>query len=641
MRQRQSELLKLQNEVFGLRDTITTLNNNLTEAIEQDRGKIFTRDSAFLWERLSPSVSREAWQTWRASLQKQFAELRVFWNKNSLTLIVYVLIFAVVWFVLREVYRVISPWANHNGELQRAVRLVEVPIPIAALAAEACFVSNGVTLQIVKAIAGLFAIVPALVVLRRILDRYLTSILSAVLVVFIIDLVNQLAYEAVAISRVLILIEALCIFAFVVYYLRSSAFASVVKVKGPLVHKIGKAVAFAMLTAAGTAVFANVVGYVELSRRLVTVLLFSTVSAFMFLAAAHFVLAMILFLVTVPPLSLSNLIQLHRADILRVSKTWLYWLVLFLLIDHVCAMVGYAKSLPSLLSWIGNLHIAYGGVDVTIGQCLVAIAILVVSYQLSKLLLAISEYDILPRLQIKPNAANVLMFFARYVPYIVCFFIACAILGLSVENLAMVISALSVGIGFGLQNIINNFISGLILLFEPRIAVGGAVEFGNYSGILKNVGMRASVVRLFDGRELIVPNSELISNKVVSITNISSVPYRFGISFALIGPVDHQAVKQAVEQCALEHPNIAASPAPLLLIEDMNSGYPKYTLNSWVTSYELMYETKNSLSYQVMQCLKEHGWQLAGQKTEMISLETLSKETPDNDAAAALADSAE
>ncbi|MDO5296656.1 MAG: mechanosensitive ion channel [bacterium] len=620
VRRHQSELLNLQNEVFALNDSVEEQKKNLQAAIEEARSQVLQRNSDYLWVRLNAAVAQEAQETWYSSLKAQLHDLRVYGDKNSVKLVVYLLIFAVVWLILREVYRVVRPWGSHSGELQHAVRLVEMPIPIAALAAEACFLSGeGATLHIVKAIAGLVAIVPALIVLRRILDSYLTPLLNTVLIVYTLDMLNQLAYESPAVSRLFNLAEAVCMTVFLVCYLRSAVFASLAQIKGTRLHRVASIVGYGFLVFSCLAILANIVGYIELARRIVSILLLSTVSAFMLAAAAQFIVAMVLFFVTVPPLSLSNLVQIHRADILRLTKTILYWIALFIVLDNACGLAGYVGALRNLSQAVLDCHIAYGSVNVTIGQCLVAIAVLVISYQLSRLFTAVAECDVLPRWKLKSNASNVLLFFARYVPYIICFFIACAVLGLSVENLAMVVSALSVGIGFGLQNIINNFISGLILLFEPRIAVGGVVEFGNYSGVLVNVGMRASVVRMFDGREVIVPNSELISNKVVSITNTDAVPYRCSISFSLLGPVDIARVREVVEKCAAEHENVVSTPAPLLILDAMETGYPKFVLKFWTRSYDLLIVTQNNLSFQIVKRLQEEGWQLAGHKTELVS----------------------
>ena len=90
--------------------------------------------------------------------------------------------------------------------------------------------------------------------------------------------------------------------------------------------------------------------------------------------------------------------------------------------------------------------------------------------------------------------------------------------GFSLQNLGLLAGALGVGIGFGLQNIINNFISGLILAFERPVTVGDIINVSGSEGVVKKIGIRASVIKEYDGSEVIVPNAELISNKVINWT---------------------------------------------------------------------------------------------------------------------------
>ena len=90
--------------------------------------------------------------------------------------------------------------------------------------------------------------------------------------------------------------------------------------------------------------------------------------------------------------------------------------------------------------------------------------------------------------------------------------------GFSIQNLGLLAGALGVGIGFGLQNIINNFISGLILAFERPVTVGDIINVSGSAGVVKKIGIRASVIKEYDGSEVIVPNAELISNKVINWT---------------------------------------------------------------------------------------------------------------------------
>ena len=112
----------------------------------------------------------------------------------------------------------------------------------------------------------------------------------------------------------------------------------------------------------------------------------------------------------------------------------------------------------------------------------------------------------------------------HYAVLLVGFFLAIAALGFELSQFAFIAGAVGIGIGFGLQNIINNFVSGLILLFERPVKVGDTVQIAEHTGSLTQIGLRASVLRKVDGSDVIVPNSMLISEEVTNWTMSDEKP---------------------------------------------------------------------------------------------------------------------
>src|SRR4029077_6215452 len=106
----------------------------------------------------------------------------------------------------------------------------------------------------------------------------------------------------------------------------------------------------------------------------------------------------------------------------------------------------------------------------------------------------------------------------RYGLLLVGFLLALGTLGLDLTRITVLLSALGLGLGFGLQQIMNNFVSGLILLFERPVKVGGSIQMGGLGGEVLRIGIRSSTVRTSQGAEVIVPNSKLIEEKVTNWT---------------------------------------------------------------------------------------------------------------------------
>ena len=133
--------------------------------------------------------------------------------------------------------------------------------------------------------------------------------------------------------------------------------------------------------------------------------------------------------------------------------------------------------------------------------------------------------------------------------------------GFDITNLAIVAGALSVGIGFGLQSIVNNFVSGLILLIERPIKVGDRIVVGDQQGMVRRISVRATEIETFDRASLIVPNSELITGRVLNWTHrdsLGGVSVKVGVGY----DADPEQVIAILRKCANEHREVLRSPAP-------------------------------------------------------------------------------
>jgi small-conductance mechanosensitive channel len=154
-------------------------------------------------------------------------------------------------------------------------------------------------------------------------------------------------------------------------------------------------------------------------------------------------------------------------------------------------------------------------------------------------------------------------------------------IGFPLTNLALVFGALGVGIGFGLQNIVNNFLSGLILLFERPVKVGDTVTLEDQWGTITRIGLRSTVVETADHAEVIVPNSELISQRVVNWTftsHVTRVVLPVGVAYGT--PLDK--VLATLLQAAREHAEIVASPEPSAIFIGFGDSAINFELRVWI-----------------------------------------------------------
>ena len=185
------------------------------------------------------------------------------------------------------------------------------------------------------------------------------------------------------------------------------------------------------------------------------------------------------------------------------------------------------------------------------------------------------------------------------------FLVALAALGIELSQLSILIGALGVGIGFGLQNVVNNFISGLILVFERPINVGDTVQFGTTTGKVTRIGLRSSVVRNFEGAEIIVPNGNLISNEVTNWT-LSDEMRRITIPINVPFETDPDELIELLQQTAQDHELVTAEPEPWAVFEGFAESSLQFSLRCWAHS-SVFLKAKSSLTVDLDRALKKAG----------------------------------
>lgn len=183
------------------------------------------------------------------------------------------------------------------------------------------------------------------------------------------------------------------------------------------------------------------------------------------------------------------------------------------------------------------------------------------------------------------------------------------IIGMNFQNLAIIAGALSVGIGFGLQNIVNNFVSGLIILFERPIRRGDWVVVGNTEGYVRDISIRSTTIQTFDKAEVIVPNSELISNQVTNwmlSSHIGRVKAPIGVSY----DADPKQVMAILEDVANAHPEVIKNsevyPVHVIFLEFGDSAL-LFELRCYIRDVNYAITVKSQLNLGIAEAFKQHG----------------------------------
>ncbi len=212
---------------------------------------------------------------------------------------------------------------------------------------------------------------------------------------------------------------------------------------------------------------------------------------------------------------------------------------------------------------------------------------------------------VLARLSSDPGLRSSMASLAYYVVVVLGLLIAVSVAGFDLTNLAIIAGALSVGIGFGLQNIVNNFVSGLILLFERPIKVGDVVEYqGRWAEVLE-IRVRSTVVRTYDRAELIVPNSELVSSTVTNWTH-SDFRVRIILPVGVAYGSDTALVRDLLLQAVTEQPKTYAEPAPYVLFREFGDSALGFEVRFY-THLDNYLTIQSDVRFRIDELFREHG----------------------------------
>lgn len=278
----------------------------------------------------------------------------------------------------------------------------------------------------------------------------------------------------------------------------------------------------------------------------------------------------------------------------------------FVVLVALLALAAPFGNIGSVVERVASLANGISIGDITLKPARIAIALLVmlVGLGLTQLLQRWLTDTYLPKTELDPGARNSISTITRYVGIILVALWALTAMGLNLKNLALLVSALSVGIGFGLQAIIQNFVSGLILLTERPVKIGDWVKLGDQEGDIRRINVRSTEIQVSDKSTLIVPNSELITKTIRNMT-MGNNQGRIQIQFAVPASTDVAGLRQALLDAYGAHSTVLQQPAPSVYIDSIAGG--QITINSfaYVASPRQVYGTRSDLYFSLLQILAE------------------------------------
>ncbi len=255
---------------------------------------------------------------------------------------------------------------------------------------------------------------------------------------------------------------------------------------------------------------------------------------------------------------------------------------------------------------VANASVSAGDVTITAKAMLSALLVVVITWAVTKFVRFALEHEILPRINLRTGVPVAISTIVGYVLVVTGTVLAMAALGIDLTKVTLLAGALGVGVGFGLQNVINNFASGLILMLERPINVGDQIDVGGVGGEVKRIGVRSSTIRTSQGAEVVVPNADLASKQVTNWT-LSDRARRYEIDVRVGYGSDPARVLRLLESAAAEVPEVQKAPKPLAQFTGFGDNSLDFRLFAWVESLDVGLQAQNNLRVAILRVLNEAG----------------------------------
>ncbi|MFO1118070.1 MAG: DUF3772 domain-containing protein [Beijerinckiaceae bacterium] len=261
-----------------------------------------------------------------------------------------------------------------------------------------------------------------------------------------------------------------------------------------------------------------------------------------------------------------------------------------------------------------------GELRISPSSMLVALAMLAIAIAVTRAIQNWLEDRLMPATSLDAGLRNSIRTSVGYVGYIFAVSLALAQIGLGLDKIAIVAGALSVGIGFGLNSIINNFVSGIIVLWERAVRVGDLVVIGDEQGFVRKINVRATEIETFDRATMIVPNSNLITGVVKNWVRNDRVA-RIRIPVTLATNVDPEKVREIMTGAARGHEQVSKIPAPATMFVAIESAGLKFELVCFVEDVETSGRVKSDLHYEIFAGFQREGISVSSPPSVQVMLQ--------------------
>lgn len=613
-----TDIDRTRKRLEGIRDVLLLLQDQVAELlarkagvhreIERLRVQIVThlreRDSPRLWEiPWSAVASGDVAAQVAESLSRQAVALRQYVVANAAYVVLHALIFGCLVPLLTMIRQRLPGWVERNPQVLKAAPVFELPVSSAFLASTlAALWIYPAPPRVFSQLLALAALPPTVRILRRLIDNSLLPVVYAFAAFFVFDRLRRLVDISLEAGQVLFFLQMAIGIVAILWLVSTGRMSLTHYSRGAAVGRMLEYAARGLIAVFAFSLVAATLGYMRLAEWLGSGFLTSGYLAIGLYASFRVVQGLIAFALRS---SVAGRVKLTQQPVVerRINQAlrWAAWgtwvsttlATLDLLVPLTSGVrIGLAAEIT-----VGEIHLSLGN--------LVAFAVTVwLSFALSRFVRFVLGEDVFPRLEVARGVPYAISTLVHYGFLLVGFFLAFAAMGLDLNRFTILAGAFGVGIGFGMQNIINNFVSGIILLFERPVQVGDTVQLGEIIGEVRRIGIRSSAIRTPQGSEVIVPNASLISEVVTNWT-LSDRLRRIDVNVGVAYGTDPERVLELLSQVAANHPLVLTEPPAVALFLGFGQSSLDFEMRVWTSRFDEWVRIRSELNVAVNAALRD------------------------------------
>lgn len=605
LKKQQDNIFNIQNQITDILIRVDAVINHLEKAKQDIRKQYFIPEAPPIWAKADSTFKEiNVSKAWSNSIKKNIDQIANYFPVRINSIYIQLLIFLIllVFFIFLK-NKIKSPLIKEENENYHNLVFLQKQYLLSAFMLS--FIST-IWLYpdaplIFREVLQFFVLIPTFILLQNIIKVHFKPLLYAVLIIFLVDEFYFLFESSIHIARILLILMGV-FYIWILIKLRNPKG----KIRPLLQGKwwnIVLQLSFLIIIVLTVSILAAILGYLNISALLIRSIIDAFFMGIVVYLLVFIITSIIRVIFRVGLINGLNIIKKHNV----IIQSWLISITnllgVFVWLRSILISIG---ALGYVLIWINDFLDSsweIGSVTISIGAIFGFFTALILTFIIFRLTRVILNDEVFTRVKLPRGVPGAISMIVGYFIVAVGIYIAISAAGVNLGQFGLIAGALGVGIGFGLQNIVFNFISGLILAFERPVQVGDTIEVGTLLGSIKSIGVRSSTVKTYDGSEVIVPNGNLISNEVINWT-LSDRKRRRMIPVSVAYGSNPREVITLIYKAAEEHPEVLKNPKPWAIFDGFGESSLNFRIYFWV-SYDRGMTIQSEIAMSIYDALEE------------------------------------